>query len=66
MEKKNWLGIITVSVIILVSITFITLKLFGIIPWNWWMVTIVLWGSASLKLLYYIAMVVMFILKLKL
>lgn len=37
-----------VSFILLLFLTFLTLKLCGVITWSWWWVTAPLWGGAAL------------------
>lgn len=42
----------------LLTIVFITLKLFGVIAWNWWWVLSPLWISFAVTLLIFLVVVV--------
>lgn len=47
-DKRNTVG--GVGFLGLLTITFIVLKITGVIGWSWWLVLLPLWGPAALVL----------------
>lgn len=49
-----------VGVIGLLGITFVVLKLTGIINWSWWWVTLPFWGGIALAAVLFVAFVAVY------
>jgi hypothetical protein len=40
----------SISTVGLLGVVFVTLKLFGVINWSWWLVTLPFWGGLAILL----------------
>ncbi len=50
---------VTLPILPLLGIVFVTLKLLGKISWSWWWVTLPFWGSAVLGLIVLLVIVIL-------
>ena len=57
MHKEEILEAIWTVVWVITQVTFIVLKLFNVITWNWWWIFTPVWGLFALVIIVFIAMV---------